>query len=215
LERYMPGAVYHADSIVSGGQVVFTETHQYGRPPLDVFHEGGISITHTVRHGSDDERALLDANVRVIEAVGLADGVCHVEFIKADADGQFYFLEVGARVGGAYIANVVEAATGVDLWAEWARIETAQGAAPYRVPEWRHDYAGAILSLARQEAPDTSAYDDPEIVWRLDKRHHVGFVVASPDYDRLTTLLDGYSRRFAAEFAAALPPWESRPASGA
>jgi biotin carboxylase len=218
LERYLPGAVYHVDSIITGGQIVFAEAHQYGRPPLDVFHEGGISITHTVRHGSDDERALLEVNARVVDAVGLLDGVCHAEFIKADAGGRCYFLEVGARVGGAYIANVVEAATGVNLWAEWARIETdpqrGPRAAPYRMPERRHDYAGAILSLARQEAPDTSEYDDPEIMWRLDKRHHAGFVVASPDYDRLMTLLDDYSRRFAAEFTAVLPPWESRPASG-
>ena len=35
-----------------------------------------------------------------------------------------------ARVGGAYIAEVLEAATGVNLWREWARLEIAEGKVP-------------------------------------------------------------------------------------
>ena len=37
----------------------------------------------------------------------------------------------------------------------------------------RQDYAGLMVCLARQPQPDTSAYADPELVWRLDKKHHV------------------------------------------
>jgi hypothetical protein len=65
-----------------------------------------------------------------------------------------------------------------------------------------------VISLARQERPDTSAYDDPEIVWRLDKRHHAGFVVASDDPARVASLLESYARRFAEDFLATLPPPE-------
>ena len=52
-------------------------------------------------------------------------GVTHAEYIRAHADGRFYFLEIAARVGGAFIADLVEAATGVNLWREWARIEVS------------------------------------------------------------------------------------------
>ena len=61
--------------------------------------------------------------------------------------GKFYFIEVAARVGGAYISDVVEAATGVNLWREWARIEVGGGKRPLRIAEIRREYAGVILSL--------------------------------------------------------------------
>jgi hypothetical protein len=135
-----------------------------------------------------------------------------MEFIKGQ-DGQLYFLEAAARVGGANTAETVEAATGINLWAEWARIELTRGASGYRLPKRRNEYAGILVSLARQERPDTSAYTDPEIVWRLDKEHHVAFIVCSPDPDRVNSLLDAYTQRFQEDFAAVLPPWEARPPS--
>ncbi len=47
----------------------------------------------------------------------------------------------------------------------------------------------------------------------MSKRHHVGFVVASPNHERVSFLLDEYSRRFADDFHAMLPPFETRPPS--
>ena len=70
----------------------------------------------------------------------------------------------------------------------------------------RSAYAGLILSLARQEDPDTSAYNDPEIALRLKKRHHAGLVLCSSDPARIQLLLEDYSRRFAEEFLAIEPP---------
>jgi hypothetical protein len=134
-----------------------------------------------------------------------------MEFIKGSADGQFYFLETAARVGGANIVDLIEAATNINLWREWAKIELATPEHPYQLPETRQDYAGVIVTLARQEYPDTSAYQDAEIVWRMNKRHHVGFVVASPDYARVQSLLDEYMQRFVEDFSATLPPLENRP----
>jgi hypothetical protein len=63
-----------------------------------------------------------------------------------------------------------------------------------------------ITSLARQEWPDTSAYDDPEIVWRLTMPHHAGLIVVSPDDQRVEALLSGYGTRFEHDFFHALPP---------
>ena len=211
LERYIAGGVYHVDSIVFDGAVVFAEAHQYRRPPLEVFHGGGVSSSRTLPRGTDDEQALLEANKRVVAALGMARGVMHTEFIKGDHDGRFYFLETGARVGGANTVEMVAAATGINLWVEWARIELTPLAGTYALPERRQDYGGVIISLARQEYPDTSAYTDAEIVWRLHKRHHVGFVLASADPARVVTLLDDYFHRFAADFAAVMPPYTSRP----
>ncbi|MDZ7344204.1 MAG: ATP-grasp domain-containing protein [candidate division KSB1 bacterium] len=206
LERYIPGEVYHVDAITSENQIVFAEVHQYRQPPMTVAHEGGIFMTRTVPRGSTDEQTLRVLNRQIIDVLAFKRGVTHTEFIKSQEDGRFYFLETAARVGGANIVEMVEAATGLNLWAEWAKIEIAQGEWPYQLPPLRRDYAGVIISLAMQEYPDTSAYQESEIVYRLNKKHHVGFVIASPNLHRIEFLLDHYSQRFYTDFFAKLPP---------
>lgn len=212
LERYVPGDIYHVDTIASEKEIIFAAVHKYGSPPLDVAHEGGVFTTSTVEHDSDDERALLEVNAQVLKAMGLVRGVSHTEFIKSHADGRFYFLETAARVGGANIVELVEAATGINLWAEWAKIEIARGEQAYHLPPVRQDYAGIIVSLAKQKHPDTSAYNDTEVVWRLKKRYHAGLIVKSPDPARVAHLLNEYTRRFYQDFFAK-EPLPERPVS--
>jgi biotin carboxylase len=124
---------------------------------MTVAHGGGIFTTYILRDG-DEAAALRQINRDLMEALALLRGVSHAEFIRARADSQFYFLECAARVGGAYISDMVETATGINLWREWARIEIAGGREPYQLPEVRQEYPAVILSLARQEEPDTFAY---------------------------------------------------------
>jgi biotin carboxylase len=205
LEQFIPGTVYHVDSVVSEREVLFAEAHVYGAPPLDVSHQGGVFTTSTLPRSSAEAHALFDANRQAIEGLGSVRGVTHAEFLKGHSDGRFYFLEIAARVGGAYISEVVEAASGINLWREWARLEVGAGKQPYQLPPIRRDYAGVILCLARQEHPDTSAYSDPEIVYRVDKYHHAGFVLKSPDHDRLQKLLSSYAQRFTNDFLATQP----------
>ena len=135
-------------------------------------------------------------------------GATHAEFIKSDADGDFYFLEIASRVGGAYIADVLEAASGINLWREWARLEIANGKGAGKIRPSRKQYAGIILSLAKQESPDTSSYADEEIIYRVKKRHHAGLIVRSPRLERVNELLDNYSQRFVEDFVAVAPPPE-------
>ncbi|MGC1493627.1 MAG: hypothetical protein WA798_19865 [Candidatus Acidiferrum sp.] len=205
LEQFIPGSVFHVDSVASEREVVLAEAHAYGTPPLDTSHHGGVFTTRTLARDSADANALLNINREVLKELGFLRGVTHAEFLKAHADGRLYFLEVAARVGGAYISNVVEAATGINLWREWARLEVGAGKQPYQLPQARQDYAGAIVSLARQERPDTSAYDDPEIVYRVTKYHHAGFVLKSSSPRRVEELLDSYSKRFQSDFLATQP----------
>jgi hypothetical protein len=206
LERFVAGDIFHVDTIVYESEVLFSIASGYARPPMEVSHQGGIFATHILERDSEDAGRLLTENGRVMAGLGMLRGVSHTEFIKGREDGRIYFLETSARVGGAYIANMVEAATGVNLWAEWARLEVAGGDSPYRPPEPRQDYAGLLISLARQEHPDTSAYTDPEIVWRLHKDHHAGLLVKSPSAARVQELLASYSHRFEQDFYAYIAP---------
>ncbi|HXX01566.1 MAG TPA: ATP-grasp domain-containing protein [Candidatus Acidoferrales bacterium] len=208
LEKFVPGEVYHVDSVVSENEVVFANVSKYGKPPMNVAQGGGIFTTFTVPRGGAADSALRAINRDLIAALGLVRGVAHAEFIHAQADGQFYFLECAARVGGAYINEMVEAATGINLWREWARIEVAGGDGSYKLPPVREDYAGVIISLARQENPDTSAYNDPEVQLRIKKHHHAGLVLHSKEPSRIAALLESYAQRFAEEFLAVEPQRE-------
>jgi biotin carboxylase len=202
LEKFVPGDVHHVDSVVSENEVVFANVSKYGKPPMNVAQGGGIFTTFTVPRGSEDDSALRTINRELLAVRGVA----HAEFIHAHEDGEFYFLECAARVGGAYINEMVEAATGINLWREWARIEIAGGDGNYTLPPVGEEYAGIILSLARQAEPDTSAYNDPEILLRIKRHHHAGLVLKSPDARKIPALLESYALRFAEEFLAVEPP---------
>jgi len=206
VEQFIPGDIFHVDTIVYQKQIRFAIASGYGRPPMEVSHEGGVFTTRILERDSDVARHLLTANERVMAAFGLVNGVSHTEFIQARHDGEIHFLETSARVGGAHIAELVEAATGLNLWAEWAKVEMAGGKAPYAPPEPKQDYAGLLVSLARQEHPVTSAYTDPEIVWRMDQPHHVGMIVKSPSPQRIRELLASYVERVQRDFQAYIAP---------
>src|ERR1700757_416011 len=109
LEQFVPGEIFHVDSIVSERKAVFSVVHQYGRPPLQVMHEGGVFTTRTVDRTGSDWKELSAFNAALAPALGLERGVTHAEYIKAHSDGQIYFLEIAARVGGAFISDLVKA----------------------------------------------------------------------------------------------------------
>ena len=228
LERFIPGDVYHVDSLAAGGKILFTNVERYGVPPFDVSHFGGVNLSHTAKRGSRIQRQLVALNKKLLNGFGFERGVTHAEFIHrtdseesagarissserspgASRKDQFYFLEVAARVGGAYTSDTIAAATGVNPWLEWARIELATTERPYILSPVRQEYGGIAVSLARQKHPSTSDYTDPEIVYRVNKPWHVGLIVRSPNYDRVMALLKQYTCRFNQEFMAVAPPEE-------
>jgi biotin carboxylase len=212
IEQYVAGDVFHVDSLVWEREPVFHAAHQYGQPPFNVAHQGGVFTTRTVPRGASAWKPLAALNREVLTTLGLVRGVSHSEFIRSAADGRWYFLETSARVGGAFIVDVVEAATGINLWREWAKIEIAGEDHPYHLPNVRDAYAGLALTLSRQESPDTSQYSDPEIVRRIAKKHHAGLIVQSEDPNRVDQLLDDYAVRFLSDFYA-FEPAPERPTS--
>ena len=206
VEQFVPGDVYHVDSIVCDYKVLLAIASRYGTPPLQVSHEGRVFSTRTLASGSKDDRELQRINAKLLKAFGYKQGISHSEFIRAKAGGKLFFLETSARVGGAHIVDLVEAATGLNLWAEWARLEARPDGQPYTVESQRRHQAGLLVSLARQEWPDLSSYNDHEVVWRLKKKNHAGVIVASPDEKRVDALLASYTERFYQDFFATAPP---------
>ncbi|MGB3619367.1 MAG: ATPase [Catalinimonas sp.] len=209
LEQFAPGDVYHVDALSHDGEVIFCRTSRYLAPPFDVAHGGGVFRTVTTEPDGDDDRALQVLVRRVLKEFGLRAGASHTEFIKRHDTGEFYFLETSGRVGGAHIAEMVEVASGVNLWREWARLESAlvRGEA-YQLPEVRHQPTGLIVSLSRFEHPDYGGFPEPEIRWRMQKKYHVGVIVSADRTERVHELLDDFAGRIRRDYHASAPPAE-------
>ncbi len=207
MERFVPGDVFHVDSISWNRALQAQAVHQYGAPPLGLMQGGGVFTTRTVARGSDAAANLRALDAKLLPALGMVSGVTHSEWIRSSDDGEFYFLESAARVGGAFIAELIEFSTGLNPWVEWARIECAlMLRRTYATRDATQDYAGSVICLARQDRPDLSAYTDPEVVWELDKTHHAGLIVRSASAERVRQLTESYAARFAQDFCATLPP---------
>ncbi|MBA4407717.1 ATPase [bacterium] len=204
LEKFIQGKIFHVDSIVFNKEIVFAIAHEYGLPPMEVAHEGRVFTSCTMIRGSKDQSALMKMNNKLLKALGLVKGISHSEFIKGE-DGKLYFLETSARVGGANIAELIEASTGINFWSEWAKIETLSEGKEYNLPKHVENYAGIILSLAKQEWPDLSAFDDKEVYWKMNKRFHAGLIFRSSNYERIEELMKEYTNRFYREFFTSQP----------
>lgn len=207
LEKFIPGDVYHIDSIIWQGQVVFSIASKYGLPPLSVSHGGGIFTTRVLPWEGAEATTLRQLTGELMQKLHHQRGVSHTEFIRGHEDGRYYFLETAARVGGANIDRMVEGASGIALWQEAARVELAHlRGTPYQVPGHRRKYAGLITCLSRQEQPDFAAYTDPEIIWRVPKPYHAGLLLSSWDQATIEYLLAHYAERFAQDFLTSAPP---------
>jgi biotin carboxylase len=206
LERFVPGDMYHVDSIVHGGEVLWARASRYGHPPLDVMHNGGIFTTRTLSEKAPERRRLESLNAKVLDAMELPLGVSHTEFLRAHEDGALYFIETSARVGGAHIAELLEAASGINLWSEWAKLEISAVRGRYRLPKTRDAHGGLLVSLTKEETPDLAEFDDPEVVWRLAEKNHLGVIVASGRLERIEELLDRYAHEVRNKMLAVLPP---------
>lgn len=207
LEQFVPGDVFHVDSLIVDGKIVFVSVQKYGAPPMSVYQGGGVFNSRVIPRKKGDAPKLRKLNEQVAKTLGMVNGVTHTEFIKAHADGKFYFLESAARVGGANIAELIEFSTGINLWREWGRLVIAQlRDEKYKLPQTKDLYGGLMMTLAKQEHPDLSAYNDEEIVWKADKEYHAGLIIVADEYDRIEALLTEYTDRFVSDFTAIAPP---------
>lgn len=203
IEQFKPGDVYHADGLQLEGKTLFLTVSKYLATPMEISQGGGIFRSANIPYGSDDDKKIKKVNEAIMKAFGLRNGASHTEFIKSREDGEIYFLETASRVGGAHLAEMVEAATDINLWAEWAKIEDAVAKnKKYELPKVAKNYAGIVLTLSKYEHPDLSSYDDSEVCFRVPLEYHAGLIVKSPKQERIMQLLDQYAERFASELSA-------------
>jgi ATP-grasp domain len=202
VEQFKPGAVFHCDGLNWQGKTLFSITSQYLATPMEISQGGGIFRSANIPYNSADDKAIKKMNEQVMKAFGMQHGANHTEFIKCNEDGKIYFLETASRVGGAHLAEMVEAASGINLWGEWAKIEDALvKGKEYKLPTVHKDFAGIVLTLSKFEHPDLSCFSDGEICFRVPLEYHAGLIVKSDNHARVRELLDDYAERLIRDFA--------------
>lgn len=202
VEQFRPGDVYHCDSLILEGKIIFSITSKYLATPMEISQGGGIFRSANIAYNSADDKAIKKCNEQVIKGFGLKHGAAHSEYIKSNEDGKIYFLETSSRVGGAHLAEMVAAASGINLWSEWAAIENALAKdLKYKLPKERKEYAGIVLTLSKFESPDLSCFSDTEICFRVPLDYHAGLIVNSDKPERVLELLDDYADRLNRDFA--------------
>lgn len=204
IEAFVPGQVYHVDSVVHNGKVLAACAGQYGTPPFDVWHGGGVFSSRTVPKKSALSKALLDMNEKIISAIGIKQGVNHCEFLGLG--DRLYFLEIGARVAGSNLDRLTTAATGIDLFLESARLELDWLDGNYSLAKPYRKEAGIVLCLSRDKTPSTEFCGGvPEVEWTLHHDHHAGCVVASSKSERIDDLVEQIKGCLARDHLAVMP----------
>ena len=202
IETFAPGQVYHVDALAQAKKLAFVRTSAYVDPPLSIVQGGGLFQTRTLSLKSGTSKELAKLTEQVMQAFGMQYSASHTEFIE-DVNGNLLLLETSSRVGGAHISDMLQHASGVDLWAEWAKLESAQHTGTkYEAPKDK-GHAGAVtIRVVSEEHPDLRRYrqDEPSIVSIIKKPYHAGMVFTAETEHELAEVQREISQRLFEQF---------------
>ena len=205
IEEFCAGDVYHVDALSQDDKMQFCRASKYSQPPFDIAHGGGVFCSQTLEVTDPENKELKKLNDKVMKAFGMKFGASHTEYIRGE-NGTFYFLETSARVGGAHLAEMVEAASGVNLWKEWAKIELANlNGNEYKCPKPEKKNAGIVVTLSKFEHQNYEQFTDSSIWWTLNKAYHIGFIFKDKSKDVISEKLEFFTNLIFADYAASVP----------
>jgi len=152
LEQFVPGSVYHSGQRRVGTRRCIRAAHAYGTPPLDTSHHGGVFTTRTLPHDAAETKTLQEINRNLLVGLGFVRGVTHAEIFEVPRGRQILLYRSRCAVGGAYIADVIEVASGHQPLARMGAARSGAGKQPYELPPVRREHAGVFFRL-RGRAP--------------------------------------------------------------
>lgn len=117
LEEYVTGDEWTADGVRFDGELLFCSLATYGEPCVDQVSAGRpLSLR---RFDPDRDKAVFDLGVpfvrRALDALGLRNGVFHMELFHDPETGELAFSECAARRGGVLVHEEVQAKFRVDI----------------------------------------------------------------------------------------------------
>lgn len=140
IEEFVKGQIYHCDSVVRNGRIVFRSVGRYLADPAS-YTPGGTFGTVLVAEGELHKR-ITELNAEVLAALGLKDGTTHLELFHTEAD-ELVFCEVAGRPPGGIIPPVIQAQYGFNIVEAQIRIDAGLDISLGSAPE---PMAGASTS---------------------------------------------------------------------
>ena len=175
LEQFVPGDVYHVDSIVSEREVLVGDPEPVRHAAVRGVALGGVFTTRVLDRVAPRRASCSRSMPRAASALGSRARCVAYRIHPRRRRPVRFSRNVGARRRRAHRRARRSGGRRSTCGPSGRRSRLAGGKSHLHVPPMpRGDYAGLIVSLARQESPDTAAYADPEVVWRLTKPHHAG-----------------------------------------
>ncbi len=170
IDQFIDGTMYHCDSFIKNGNVLFTFVSQNSRPCYN-FTVGEMKGTIVLPAQHPDAILLSDITEKTLKDMGIPDGgVTHMEVIKT-SDNKIYFIEIAHRSPGCLIPKMYLTHAGINTIASHYLLQIDPDYNPK--PE-RSIYAawacypkkpGTIVSLKKPSSLLTSTV---EIEWKFD-----------------------------------------------
>ena len=102
---------------------------------------------------------------------------------------------------------MIEAATGVNIWREWAKLENALlDGETYTVEETQKLFAGLIVSLAKEKHSDTTDLQNEDVEKFLPIDYHIGIVYKATTEEKIQERLDEAATIVTERILNILPP---------
>ncbi|MDB4962394.1 MAG: Carbamoylphosphate synthase large subunit protein [Myxococcales bacterium] len=124
-EEFISGEEYTYDTVAIDGVPVLENVTQYLPNALEMRSNEWISpIMLSVRDLEQPHiRPGLELGRQVLTALGMGDGMTHMEWFRTPA-GEIVFGEIACRPGGACVVDMMNYTNDIDLFREWARVVT-------------------------------------------------------------------------------------------
>lgn len=114
VEEYIDGCLYHTNSIVIDGQLRFTAIAQYVPGMGNIDYTRGSPFVCLMEPEGELHARLLEFSSKAIAALGLRNGVTHMELFHSTND-EIVFCETAIRPGGGGIVHMIEAQYGINM----------------------------------------------------------------------------------------------------
>lgn len=113
VDQFINGIMYHCDSYIQNGKILFTFVAKNSRPCYD-FTIGYMKGTIVLPEDHPDALLLADITEKTLQHLGMPKaGVTHLEVIKT-AENKIYFIEVAHRSPGCLIPKMYSAHADID-----------------------------------------------------------------------------------------------------
>jgi biotin carboxylase len=116
LDEFIEGTLFHCDSLIQRGNIIYTQVCEYTHPCYSFMEQKPLgSITLPEDH--PDAIQIREFNQKILKVLGYSNsGATHLELFKKP-NGELIFLEVAARAGGGMIPKVYQHHLRLDLFA--------------------------------------------------------------------------------------------------